>query len=123
MAVTSFEDLKVWQRSMMLVEKIYLVTRSFPSDERYGLTAQLRRASVSVPSNIAEGHERGSTRDFVRFLAIAEGSLAEVRTQLRIGSNLGYCSADECEPIFIEMNEIKRMLYALRRTLHDRQTN
>ncbi|HET8797085.1 MAG TPA: four helix bundle protein [Thermoanaerobaculia bacterium] len=112
----------MWQRSMALVQEIYRVTGQFPGDERYGLTAQLRRSAVSVPSNIAEGHERGATRDFMRYLAIAEGSLAEARTQLRIGLNLGYCSPGEIERIFNEMTEIKRMLYALRRSLHDRQS-
>jgi four helix bundle protein len=119
--ISSFEDLFVWQRSMALVQEVYRVTGQFPSDERYGLTAQLRRSSISVPSNIAEGHECGSTRGFMRHLAIAEGSLAEARTQLRIGSTLAYCSPAEIEPILIEMNEIKRMLYALRRSLHERQ--
>jgi four helix bundle protein len=120
-SVTSFEDLLVWQRSMDLVREIYRITARFPPDERFGLTAQLRRAAVSVPSNIAEGHERHSTPDYVRFLSIAEGSLAEARTQLRIGCDLGYCTPADIQPTLIEMTEIKRMLYALRRALRARQ--
>jgi len=121
LGVTSFEDLVVWRRAMALVKEIYTITRTFPSDERFGLTAQLRRAAVSIPSNIAEGHERQSTADYIRFVSIAEGSLAEARTQLRIGCDLGYCSIDETSTTFGEMKEIKRMLNALRRSLHERQ--
>jgi four helix bundle protein len=82
--VKSYEDLDVWQEAMALVEVAYGVSSSFPSDERFGLTSQLRRAVVSVPSNIAEGHARASTRDFLRFPSISMGSLAETRTQLLI---------------------------------------
>jgi four helix bundle protein len=119
--VASFEDLLVWQRAMGLVREIYRITRAFPSDERFALTSQLRRAAVSVPSNIAEGHERQTTADFVRFVSIAELSLAEARTQLLIACDLGYCDRAGVEPTFAEMREIKRMLNALRRSLHDRQ--
>ena len=118
-AITSFEDLVVWQRAMILVREIYALTRQFPPDERFGLTAQLRRAAVSVPSNIAEGHERETTGDYIRFVSIAEGSLAEARTPLRIAADLGYRS--DITAILGEMHEIKRMLYALRRSLHDRK--
>jgi len=118
--VASFEDLLVWQRSMALVREIYRITARFPSDERFGLTAQLRRAAVSIPSNIAEGHERSSTPDYIRFLTIAEGSLAEARTQLMIGCDLGYCTRTDIQPTLNEMAEIKRMLYALRRSLQER---
>ena len=119
--VAGFEDLVVWQRSMALVRDLYRISGSFPSDERFGLVAQLRRAAVSVPSNIAEGHERHTTREFIRFISTAEGSLAELRTQLRIACELGYCSAPSVQPTFDEMMEIKRMLNALRRSLNERQ--
>jgi len=115
----SFEDLVVWQRAMLLVREIYAVTRHFPADEKFGLTSQLRRAAVSVPSNIAEGHERETTADYIRFISIAEGSLAEARTQLRIAADLGYCS--DVAATLDEMRQIKRMLNALRRSLHERQ--
>jgi four helix bundle protein len=106
---------------MGLVRAIYEVTRGFPSDERFGLTAQLRRAAVSIPSNIAEGHERETTGDYVRFISIAEGSLAEARTQLLIGADLGYCGPEAIKSTLSEMSEIRRMLNALRRSLRDRQ--
>jgi four helix bundle protein len=121
-SVNGFEDLVVWQRAMLLVREIYGITRSFPSDERFGLTSQLRRAAVSIPSNIAEGHERRSTADYIRFVSIAEGSLAEARTQLLIARDLGYCSDSHIEPTMRELDEIRRMLNALRRSLHERQT-
>jgi four helix bundle protein len=117
-----FEDLVVWQRAMDLVRAIYEVTRSFPPDERFGLTAQLRRAAVSIPSNIAEGHARHTTTDYIRFVAMAEGSLAEARTQLRIGSDLGYCQSAAIADMLNEMTEIRRMLNALRRSLIERQS-
>ncbi|TVU87595.1 four helix bundle protein [Vreelandella titanicae] len=84
------QELRVWQQAMDLVEHIYRVTAEFPDEEKYGLTSQLRRAAVSVPSNIAEGAARGSTKDFVRFLFIARGSLSEIETQLLIGQRLNY---------------------------------
>ena len=88
-------DLKVWQQAMELARTIYDLTRGFPADERFGLIAQLRRAAVSVPSNIAEGCARGTKREFVQFLYIARGSLSELDTQLRLASDLGFCDAHE----------------------------
>jgi len=88
MQVKSYKDLIVWQKAMDLVEMVYQVTRSFPKDELYGLTNQLRRAAVSVPSNIAEGQAHNSTAEFRNFLSIAHGSLAEVETQLLIAERL-----------------------------------
>ncbi|WP_201312863.1 four helix bundle protein [Dyella sp. EPa41] len=82
--------LRVWQDAMQLVARLYQATSGFPEDERFGLTSQIRRAAVSVPSNIAEGAGRGSAREFVRFLLVARGSLAELDTQLRIAQNLGF---------------------------------
>jgi four helix bundle protein len=83
-------ELRVWQDAVALVKQVYECTKSFPSDERFGLTSQLRRAAVSVPSNIAEGAARRSKREFVQFLTVARGSLAEVETQIIIGPDLGY---------------------------------
>ncbi len=102
---------------MQLVKEIYAISREFPSDERFGLTSQIRRAAVSIPSNIAEGHERHTTPEFIRFVSQAEGSLAEVRTQLRIAGDLNYCSTETSQLALEEMDEIRRMLNALRRTL------
>ena len=84
------ERLEVWQEAMQLVEMVYLGTAGFPADERFGLTAQIRRSAVSVPSNIAEGAARRSTPEYLRFLSIARGSLSEMSTQLQIAARLGY---------------------------------
>jgi four helix bundle protein len=118
--VRGFEDLLVWQRSMDLVVAVYDMSREFPHDERYGLTSQIRRAAVSIPSNIAEGHERHTTPEYVRFVSIAEGSLAEVRTHLHIAAKLRYCSPESAAPLLHATDEIRRMLNALRRSLNDR---
>jgi four helix bundle protein len=119
--VGGFEDLLVWQRAMALVRDVYRISRGFPSDERFGLTAQLRRAIVSIPSNLAEGHERHTTPDYMRFVSIASGSLAEARTQLLIACSLEYCAQDQIQNTLGEMGEINRMLQALRRSLTARQ--
>ncbi|MFN0132009.1 MAG: four helix bundle protein [Phycisphaerales bacterium] len=86
--VSTFRDLIAWQKAMDLVREVYQQTRSMPDDERFGLTTQLRRAAVSVPSNIAEGYARGTTADYLRCLRIARGSLAEVQTQVEIAQQL-----------------------------------
>ena len=85
-----YEELVVWQKAMELVRLVYQATRRFPVDERFALTDQLRRAVVSIPSNIAEGNGRGSNKDYAHFLSIARGSLYETMTQLRIAKDLGY---------------------------------
>ena len=97
-------DLKVWQEAMVLATEIYAATASFPSDERFGLVSQLRRAAVSVPSNIAEGCARASDRELLHFLHVARGSLAELDTQLRLSERLGFGTQAEtlrqCETVF-----------------------
>jgi len=92
MSIQSFRDLDVWQQAMVLVERCYRETQPFPSDERFGLTAQLRRAAVSVPSNIAEGASRLTTPAFVNHLSIARGSLSELETCVEIALRLDYVS-------------------------------
>ncbi|GAB4058923.1 four helix bundle protein [Uliginosibacterium sediminicola] len=118
--VRSYRDLKVWQLGIELVESVYLLTASFPESERFGLIAQLRRSMVSVPSNIAEGHARGSTRDFLRFISIALGSLAEAETQLIISNRLNYLNGDEVQRFLGQMDELGRMLRGLQSTLANR---
>ena len=93
-------DLVVWQKAMELVAEIYNHTKSFPEDERYGLTLQLRRSAVSLPSNMAEGYGRNSTQDYVRFLRIANGSLFELQTQLEIDHNLGFLTEERFSLLF-----------------------
>jgi len=95
----SFRELKVWQAAMELVEKIYQVTKEFPKEELYGLTSQVRRAAVSVPSNIAEGHTREHLKEYLHHISMAQASLAEVDTQLEIGKRLRYISAGRLSTI------------------------
>ncbi len=90
----SHRDLKAWQEAMSLVERVYALTSSFPTDERYGLTSQLRRAAVSVPANIAEGFARNGTKELLHFLGIAGGSLSELDTLVELTIRLGYCPDD-----------------------------
>jgi four helix bundle protein len=94
----SYRDLIVWQKGITLVKRVYEVTREFPADEKFGLVAQLRRAAVSIPSNIAEGQARHTTGEFIRGISNAEGSLAEVETQLIIAVELNYCKAAARSP-------------------------
>jgi four helix bundle protein len=90
MSIKSYKDLFIWQKSMVLVTGIYTITKTFPASEIYGLTSQLRRSAVSIPSNIAEGYGRNSTNDYKRFLQMAVGSLYELQTQIEIAFNLKY---------------------------------
>lgn len=111
--VRDFRDLVVWQRSMTLAKLIYQLTSEFPKDERFGLTSQMRRAAVSVASNIAEGHARATRGEFIQFLGTARGSLAELQTQaalarvLCFGDSIRYAAVDE------HLHEVKKMLSAL----------
>ncbi|HKS80684.1 MAG TPA: four helix bundle protein [Candidatus Acidoferrales bacterium] len=112
-----YKDLLVWQKGILLTKLIYKLTAAFPSEERYGLTAQLRRAAVSVPSNIAEGQARHGTKEFLLFLSHAEGPLAEVETQLIVTVELGFAQQSDVAPALKEVDEIQKMLVALKRKL------
>ncbi|OJX31178.1 MAG: four helix bundle protein [Chryseobacterium sp. 36-9] len=114
-----FKELIVWQKSIDLVTKIYKVTEKFPSNEIYGLTSQLRRASVSIPSNIAEGNTRRSKADYVQFLRIARGSCSEVETQIIISKNLGFIDENSFEELSFNIIEISKMLSGLINSLKD----
>ena len=116
----SYEDLQVWQRAMDLVDCVYRLSAKFPPDERFGLTSQVRRAAVSVSSNIAEGHAPTSTRDFLRFLSMSVGSIAEVRTQLLIAERQGWLDSDEAHRAHESAAEIGRMLRGLMKSLNAR---
>jgi four helix bundle protein len=115
-----YKDLLVWQKSMELVVAIYRVTQSFPKTETYGLSSQMQRAAISVPSNIAEGHGLKQTQAYVRHIAIASGSLAEVETQLEISERLGYLSQQEKVRVAEQADEVGRMLAGLRRSLQSK---
>lgn len=117
MAVKSYQDLDVWQEAMALAEQAYALSRSFPADERFGMTAQIRRAAVSVSSCIAEGHARYSSRDFARFLAMAAGSATEVETQFILASRLGFIEHGEIQPLIERTQRIGRMLRGLHNAL------
>jgi four helix bundle protein len=107
-------DLIAWQKAMELVSRVYAVTHAFPKDELYGLTSQLRRAAVSVPSNLAEGYSRNSRNEFHHFVGQARGSLAEIETQVEVAGNLGYLSADTCAELQLRVDEVGRLLTGLR---------
>ncbi len=112
-----FEDLDVWQLAVELADRVYVVTRSFPSDERFGLTSQLRRAAVSIAANIAEGSGRGSDRDFARFVEMAFGSLMEVVSHGTIAARQGFLNADDFQELHVRAQRISRMLSGLRASL------
>ena len=109
----SHENLKVWQRSVELSVALYATTKSFPATETYGLSAQMRRAVVSIPSNIAEGRRRGTDADFCHFLRMAHGSLAELETQLLIAHRLDYIAKAEYEKLIATSVEVGKMLGAM----------
>jgi four helix bundle protein len=118
--VKPFASLKVWQRSHALTLEIYALSAKFPGDERYGLVAQLRRAAVSIPTNISEGAKRQRKQDYARFLNISEASLAETGYLLLLGRDLGYAESKTIERLLSEVDEISRMLFALRTKVEQR---
>ena len=116
-SITHYKDLKIWQKGMHLAKSVYQLTTRFPADERFGLTRQMRRAAISVPSNIAEGQARSGTREFLQFLSHASGSLAELETQTLLSVDLRYCSAADVGLVLQEIAELQKMLAAIRRKL------
>ena len=116
--IRSYRDLHIWQDSMNLVTEIYQVTKHFPKNEKFGLTSQIRRAAVSIPSNIAEGQARNSPKDFARFLSIAMGSLCEMETQLIIAQNLGFINANTIETLLDKADKIGAMTRNLQKKLN-----
>lgn len=115
------KDLDVWKKSVSLVTSIYEVTKTFPNDEIYGLTNQIRRSSVSIPSNIAEGSARQGDKEFAHFLYISLGSLSELETQLIIANNLNYLSLKDYDSVITSLEEIRRMLLGLIKYVRNRQ--
>jgi four helix bundle protein len=112
-----YKDLLIWQRGMGLAKLIYRLTANFPSEERYGLTSQLRRAAVSIPSNIAEGQTRQGTKEFVQFLSHAQGSLAELETQLLLSIELDFAQKSDVDHLLQEIDEMQKMIVGLKRKL------
>ncbi len=115
--IQSYKDLNVWQGAMDLAESVYIYTNGLPKEERYGLVNQMRRAAVSVPSNIAEGHSRRGARDYMQFVSIAIGSAAELETQILLAQRLKYGETEVCESILFNIKHVRRMLHALRNAL------
>jgi four helix bundle protein len=119
-SIRCYRDLMAWQKAMRLVTDVYRNTQSFPKAEMYGLTSQLRRAAVSIPSNIAEGQGRASTGEFKHFLGQARGSLLELETQLEIANSLEYLSSENCVLLLKQCSEIGRILNGLMASLAGR---
>src|SRR5688572_5735487 len=111
--ISSYRDLIVWQKSMSLVTEVYLITNVFPSSEVYGLSSQIRRSAISIPSNIAEGYGRNATGDYKRFLQIGVGSLFELQTQIEIALNLTYIQKTTFDALYEKTKELERMLLSL----------
>jgi len=116
-AAKSYRELLAWQKSMALVRDVYRLTQGWPPSEMYGLIGQVRRAAVSVPSNIAEGQGRGPGKEFTHHLSIAYGSLLELETQLLIAKDLGYSREVDVEPVLASASEVGRLLNGLLRSV------
>jgi four helix bundle protein len=119
--VRNYKELRVWQGAMELVERVYLLSAAFPLEENYGLKSQIRRAAVSIPSNIAEGQSRASTKEFLNHLSIAQASLAEVETQLEISVRLKYVSTAQTTVALAAIQKLGKQLHALRKALEARK--
>jgi len=119
MPVTNYKDLKVWQSSIDFAKLIYVLTEKFPEYEKFGLTSQINRAAISIPSNIAEGHARDSRKKFLRFLSYSTGSLAEVETQLILAKELQFISENELNSVTLKSDEIGKMLRGLQKYIQN----
>ncbi|MBR3783317.1 MAG: four helix bundle protein [Bacteroidales bacterium] len=108
-----FKDLQVWQKAMRVAREVYILARKFPPEERYALSDQIHRCAVSIPSNIAEGQQRKGRQEFAQFISYAQGSRAELQTQLLLARDFEYLTDEDIEPIFYELEEIGKMFYSL----------
>jgi len=115
--VTTFRDLKVWEKAHKLVLEVYKITKNFPREEKFGLVAQLRRSISSVPTNIVEGHKRKSRKEYLYFLNTADGSLEEAKYQIMLSKDLGYLKDSEYNDLLPMCDEVGRMLYGLQKSL------
>lgn len=120
MGIQSYRDLNVWQEAMSVAEAIYQLTETFPQSELYGLTTQMRRASVSIAANIAEGNGRETSGAYVQFLRISQGSLKELETHLFLAQRVGLADSQQAEPILSECDKLGRMLRGLIRAIQDK---
>jgi four helix bundle protein len=114
----NFKELKVWQKAYQLCLEIYRVTRNFPKEEIYGLTSQIRRAAVSVPSNVAEGYGRKTTGEYIQALYVAYGSNCELETQVLLSGDLGFVRREDLLRLQQEIGDVERMLKGLIKSLH-----
>ena len=119
--LTNYKELTVWQKAYSLCLEIYRLTKAFPREEQYNLTSQIRRAAVSIPSNIAEGYGRKTTPDYIRSLYIAYGSTCELETQIMLSGDLEYISRNKVEKTQENIREVERMLKALIRSLENKR--
>ncbi|MDY0779884.1 four helix bundle protein [Tenacibaculum sp. IB213877] len=119
--IKTFRDLLVWQKAMFFVTEVYKITKKFPQEENFGLTSQIRRSAISIPSNIAEGFGREGIGDYLRFLNIGMASLFELQTQLEISCNLEYISKPKFEELYESTREIERMLSSLIRKIKEKR--
>ena len=116
-AIKSYQDLDVWKIGMAVVKTVYSLTANFPSEERFGLISQMRRAAISIPSNIAEGHARKSRAEFRQFISVALGSLAELETQLILSQDLNFMKKEATEAIMLQLDTLGKMLHGLSKSL------
>jgi len=115
--VSSYRDLRVWQEGMDLAECCYRLTASFPRDEMFGMTSQIRRAAASIPANVAEGYGRGGTGEYLRFLRIARGSLRELETHLLLSERVGFATREMTAPLLERTDRLGAMLHGLQRAV------
>jgi len=113
----TFKELIVWQEAMKLVELIYMKTKDFPKEEMYGISSQIKRAAISIPANIAEGYKRKSRKEYLQFLSIAAGSIAELETHILIAQRIGFLAKDTTEQLEIQLYSTERLLSALQKSL------
>jgi four helix bundle protein len=119
-SISSYRDLRVWQQAMTLAERCYRLTSSFPRDELFGLTSQIRRAAASIPANVAEGHGRENTGNFIQHLRVSQGSLKELETHLLLAQRVGLLGVADLDPVLAQCESLGKMVRALIRSLQGR---
>lgn len=120
MKIKHYRELQVWQKAMSLTKAVYVASSTFPKDELYGLVSQMRRCAVSAPSNIAEGHNRDSLKDYLRFLSMAQGSLAELETQISLACMMSYIDTTKEAELLQQADEVGKMLRGLQMRLSEK---